>query len=53
MRVAERSSGSASPRFSRQRAEQGGLVVTHDDAGVGAAYKGTPFNVIHGLRGMF
>jgi hypothetical protein len=34
-------------------AEQGGFVATHNDPGVGAAYKGTPFNVIYGLRGLF
>jgi hypothetical protein len=34
-------------------AEQGGLVVAHDDPGIGAAYKSTPFNVVYGLRGPF
>ena len=37
MRLPERSSGSASPRFSRQSRSEGGLVVAHDDPGIRAA----------------
>ena len=37
MRFPDRSSGSASPRFSRQSRMQGRFVRTHDDPGVGAA----------------
>ena len=40
MRLPDRSSGSASPRFSRQRRIQGGFVAAHDDPGVGAADEG-------------
>jgi hypothetical protein len=35
------------------KAVQGRLVSAHDDAGVGAAYKGAPVNSIYSLRGLF
>jgi hypothetical protein len=35
------------------KAEESGFVAPHNDPGVGAAYKGTSFNVIYGLRGLF
>ena len=37
MRLPDRSSGSASPRFLAPEADQGGFIAAHDDPGVGAA----------------
>jgi hypothetical protein len=53
MRLPDRSSGWITPPLLVPKAEQGRLVAVHDDPGVGAAYKGTPFNVIYSLRGLF
>jgi hypothetical protein len=53
MRLPDRSSGWITPPLLVPKAEQGRLVAVHDDPSVGAAYKGTPFNVIYSLRGLF
>ena len=47
-RLPERSSGSASPRFSRHSRSQGGLVLAHDDPGVGAADEVAPIGTFCG-----
>ena len=44
--VPDKSSGSASPRFSRQRRSR--VASSHDDPGIGAANETMPFNVIYG-----
>ena len=42
MRLPDRSSGSASPRFLAPEADQGGFITAHDDPGVGAADEASP-----------
>src|SRR5262249_40220395 len=41
MRLPDRSSGSASPRFLPPEADQGCFIAAHDDPGIRATYKGT------------
>ena len=41
-RLPDRSSGSASPRFSRQRRREGGLITSHNDPGVRSADEAAP-----------
>jgi hypothetical protein len=52
MRLVERSSGPTSPRFSCPQADQGLLVLPHDDASVGAADELTAVGAIPSFRGI-